>query len=115
MDELQALRQEIDAVDKQMVELFRRRMDVTRRVGEYKAARGIPVLDQAREQNASVVVFPELSLTGASCGDLFRHLFGGGCVDVIQFPLLIEGIGRVRIRRAQQHHLLHRDQTAFII
>ena len=49
MDELQALRQEIDAVDRELVELFRRRMDVTRRVGEYKAARGMAVLDQARD------------------------------------------------------------------
>ena len=50
MDELQALRQEIDAVDRELVELFRRRMDVTHRVGEYKAARGMAVLDQARER-----------------------------------------------------------------
>ena len=50
MDELQALRQEIDRIDKQMVELFRQRMDVTHRVGEYKAARGMAVLDQARER-----------------------------------------------------------------
>ena len=50
MEELQSLRNEIDVIDRQMVELFRRRMDVTRRVGEYKAARGIPVLDQERER-----------------------------------------------------------------
>lgn len=50
MDELKELRREIDAVDRQMVELFRRRMDVTRRVGEYKAAHGLPVLDQERER-----------------------------------------------------------------
>ena len=50
MDELKTLRNEIDQIDRQMVELFRRRMDVTRRVGEYKAAAGIPVLDQARER-----------------------------------------------------------------
>lgn len=50
MEELQSLRNEIDVIDLQMVELFRRRMDVTRRVGEYKAARGIPVLDQERER-----------------------------------------------------------------
>ena len=50
MDELQSLRQEIDVIDRQMVELFRQRMDVTRRVGEYKAAKGIPVLDQERER-----------------------------------------------------------------
>ena len=50
MDELKELRQEIDAIDRQMVELFRQRMDVTHRVGEYKAARGMAVLDQARER-----------------------------------------------------------------
>ena len=50
MDELKILRNEIDQIDRQMVELFRRRMDVTRRVGEYKAAHGIPVLDQVRER-----------------------------------------------------------------
>ena len=50
MDELQNLRREIDAIDRELVELFRRRMDVTARVGEYKRANGIPVLDQERER-----------------------------------------------------------------
>ena len=50
MDELQTLRQEIDEIDGKLVELFCRRMDVTRRVGEYKRERAIPVLDQARER-----------------------------------------------------------------
>ena len=50
MDELQQLRGDIDAIDRQLVELFCRRMEVTRRVGEYKRARNIPVLDQARER-----------------------------------------------------------------
>ena len=50
MDGLQQLRQDIDKIDGQLVELFRQRMDVTRRVGEYKRERDIPVLDQARER-----------------------------------------------------------------
>ena len=50
MDELQNLRRDIDAIDRELVELFRRRMDVTRRVGDYKRERGIPVLDQERER-----------------------------------------------------------------
>ena len=50
MDELQDLRREIDAIDRELVELFRRRMDVTARVGAYKRERGIPVLDQERER-----------------------------------------------------------------
>ncbi len=50
MDELQNLRRDIDAIDRRLVELFRQRMDVTRWVGEYKRAQGIPVLDQERER-----------------------------------------------------------------
>ena len=50
MDELQALRRDIDAIDRELVELFRQRMDVTHQVGEYKRAQGIPVLDQERER-----------------------------------------------------------------
>lgn len=50
MDELKELRGEIDAIDNRIVELFCRRMDVTCRVGRYKAERGLAVLDQARER-----------------------------------------------------------------
>lgn len=50
MDELQQYREEIDHIDRQMVELFRQRMAVTARVGQYKLERGIPVLDAARER-----------------------------------------------------------------
>ena len=30
-------------------------------------------IQEAKERNAALVVFPELSLTGATCGDLFRQ------------------------------------------
>ena len=49
MEELQALRGEIDRIDAQLTDLFRRRMAVTRQVGEYKLAHGMKVLDAARE------------------------------------------------------------------
>lgn len=49
MDELQSLRSEIDQIDAQLVELFRRRMAVTEQVGRYKLERGLPVLDRDRE------------------------------------------------------------------
>ena len=65
MSELNELRGEIDAIDAQLTELFLRRMDVTRRVGEYKQAHGIPVLDVARERQVlekkrALVDAPEL-------------------------------------------------------
>lgn len=65
MSELDELRREIDAIDRQMTELFRRRMEVTRQVGEYKLARGLPVLDQARERQVlaekAALAGPELA------------------------------------------------------
>lgn len=50
MDQLQSLRSHIDQIDRQLVELFRQRMEVTRQVGLYKQAHHMPVLDQERER-----------------------------------------------------------------
>ena len=50
MDELTALRGEIDVIDRQIAELFQRRMDVTCRVGQYKLKRQMNVLDEEREK-----------------------------------------------------------------
>lgn len=51
MDEnaLSKARREIDEVDAEMAALFCRRMDAVRAVAAYKAANGLPVLDEARE------------------------------------------------------------------
>ena len=49
MTELEAYRREIDAIDGELTRLFLRRMEVTGRVGAYKQAHGLPVLDAARE------------------------------------------------------------------
>lgn len=50
MEDLQELRGQIDDIDARIVALFEQRMAVTRKVGEYKLAHGIPVLDAARER-----------------------------------------------------------------
>lgn len=47
--ELEELRKGIDAVDKELLALFAKRMELTRQVGEYKLARNMPVLDRGRE------------------------------------------------------------------
>ena len=49
MDELQAARQTIDAVDRQMAALFTQRMAAVGQVAAYKQAHGLPVLDAGRE------------------------------------------------------------------
>lgn len=50
MKDLNALREEIDEIDRKLVALFEQRMAVTEQVGRYKLANGIPVLDRSREE-----------------------------------------------------------------
>ncbi len=50
MTELEKYRQQIDDIDSQLVRLFLDRLEVTGKVGEYKMARGLPVLDSTREK-----------------------------------------------------------------
>lgn len=47
--ELTELRVQIDAIDKELVALLERRIDVAAGVAAYKMAHGLPVLDQSRE------------------------------------------------------------------
>lgn len=39
----------------------------------YNAGQVIACVEKAREQGVKVLVFPELTLTGCSCYDLFQH------------------------------------------
>ena len=50
MEDLQSLRAQIDDIDRELADLFCRRMAVTYQVGQYKKAKGLPVLDRAREK-----------------------------------------------------------------
>ncbi len=64
MTELEEYRQEIDQIDREMTALFLRRMEYTAKVGAYKQARGLAVLDAQRERQvlehkANLVDSPE--------------------------------------------------------
>ena len=63
MDELLELRNQIDEIDDALIPLLLRRMDISRQVAEYKVERGIPVLNQQREQEIRnvAVVYKELA------------------------------------------------------
>lgn len=50
MSGLEDYRREIDAVDRRIVALFEERMGIAQKVGEYKLAQGLPVLDAQRER-----------------------------------------------------------------
>ena len=49
MKELDAIRLELDSVDREIVSLFEQRMNLAREAAAYKIAHGLPVLDQSRE------------------------------------------------------------------
>lgn len=49
MKDLQSIRQELDAVDRELVKLFEQRMTLSRDVARYKLAHDMPVLDRSRE------------------------------------------------------------------
>ncbi len=48
--EIQELRKEIDEIDRQIVNLYCRRMETAVRIGEEKRKRGLPVRDAERER-----------------------------------------------------------------
>ncbi len=50
MDLLEQARKTINEVDGEMAKLFVRRMEAVRQVAEYKQAHGLPILDEAREE-----------------------------------------------------------------
>ena len=50
MSELEQLRGDIDSIDRQIVDLMKRRMETVAQVAEYKKANNMPVLDTSRER-----------------------------------------------------------------
>ena len=49
--EMNELRSRIDAIDSQMVDLYKQRMDAVSEIGEYKRANKLPIYDSERERN----------------------------------------------------------------
>lgn len=44
------LRKQIDEIDEQLIPLLLQRMDISKKVAEYKVKRGLPVLNEQRER-----------------------------------------------------------------
>lgn len=49
--DINGLRQQINDIDKELTELFNRRMDVSLEIAKYKEAHNMPVLDKSRERD----------------------------------------------------------------
>ena len=74
--DIQDYRKEIDRIDRELVALFVRRMEVSAGIAAYKQAHGLPVLDAAREQ-AKLQQVAELApeQLRPDTAELYRTLF----------------------------------------
>lgn len=71
--DLNELRTQIDAVDRDLVALLEKRLDVAAAIADYKMAHGLPVLDAGREtQKISSV----RALCRPETADLIAGLYG---------------------------------------
>ena len=71
MRDLSEIRRDIDEIDSQLIDLFKRRMDCAKEVGYYKKERGIPILNQQREDE----ILAEVQEKGGEHGAAARLLF----------------------------------------
>ena len=51
MEKLKICRDLIDSIDNSIIELYEKRMDIIKEITKYKIEKGLPVLDQNREDS----------------------------------------------------------------
>ena len=77
MENLDSLRQKLDIIDKQMAELFEKRMEIIENVRVYKKQNNFPIYDAKREssmldknskyiQNGEILPYYEIFLNGVT-------------------------------------------------
>lgn len=71
MRDLSEIRADIDKIDKELIELFKKRMDCAKEVGLYKKATGTPILNISREQE----ILDSVEEKGGEYGSHARLLF----------------------------------------
>ena len=71
MRDLKEIRKNIDEIDSQLIELFKKRMDCAKEVGIYKQANNIPVLNQDRENQ----ILDDIEKKGGEYGAHSRLLY----------------------------------------
>ncbi len=71
MKDLESIRKDIDSIDRQLIDLFKMRMDCAKAVGEYKKKNNLPVLNQDRENQ----VLDKVENLGGEYGTFSRLLY----------------------------------------
>lgn len=97
MQTLQELREQIDSIDEQIVDLYQRRMEIAKQVGEYKVSAGKKVFDKQREKEklVSVTANVENPFYKKGLEELFEQLMSMS--RKLQYQLLTEkgALGRL--------------------
>lgn len=88
--DLLELREKIDGIDAQIVELYEKRMDVSRQVAEYKIGAGKKVFDRQREQEklAKVRALTHNEFNSQGIAELFEQIMSMS--RKLQYQLLTE-------------------------
>lgn len=73
MEYLQELRDKIDSIDKEMVQLFEKRMEVILNIAVYKMENNIPILNISREEE--VIDKNTIYLKNRELEDYFREFY----------------------------------------
>ena len=71
MNNIEALRREIDETDEKIAELFLKRLTLSRKIGEIKKEKALPVTDSAREEE----ILERLSEMSPSDGEYIKRLY----------------------------------------
>lgn len=76
MKDLQEIRKDIDAIDRQIVELYEERMELTTQVADYKISTGKQVFDAEREVSKlnTVAQMAHSDFTSHGVRELFEHI-----------------------------------------
>jgi len=72
MNDLTQARKEIDSINKQMAELFKKRMELSVQVAKYKMENNIPIYDKDRE---TAILQQMAELAGAELAEYTQELF----------------------------------------
>ena len=79
--DINELRKEINEIDNEMVELFKKRMEVAASIAEYKKEHSLPVLDAARER----ALLERISvMAGDELGGYVRYSYTKGSCIIIR-------------------------------
>ncbi|HVD60563.1 MAG TPA: chorismate mutase [Gemmatimonadaceae bacterium] len=77
--ELSRCREEIENIDREIIDLLRRRLDIAQRTGELKREHGLPILDPQREAKvvrSAVANARDAGLPEEPVREIFWHILG---------------------------------------